>query len=74
MAKKNMYGIPQKTFSSPKLFIHLSDLYPQCEVQTHNPEIKSGMLFQLSQTGAPRKPLLFPHPNTPFEKFSLADA
>lgn len=32
----------------------LSYLYTQRGAQTHNPEIKSSMLYQLSQPGAPR--------------------
>ena len=35
------------------LFIFLSNLYTQREAQTHNPEIRSHMLHQLSQPGAP---------------------
>lgn len=29
-------------------FIYLNNLYTLCEARTHNPEIKSHMLFQLS--------------------------
>ena len=39
------------------IFIHvLNDLYAQHGVQTHNPEIKSCMLYQLSHPGAPHSP------------------
>ena len=34
-------------------FIYLSNLYTQHGAQTHNLEIKSCMLFQLTQPGAP---------------------
>lgn len=34
-------------------FTYLSDPYTQCGAQTHNPEIKSQILFQLSHPGAP---------------------
>ena len=35
-----------------------SNLYTQCEARTHNPEIKSHMLFRLSQADAPSLPNL----------------
>ena len=38
--------------------MYLSNLYTQCGIQTYNPEIKSCMLFQLSQTRAPMSFLL----------------
>jgi len=34
-------------------FIYLSNLYTQCRTGYHDPEIKSRILFQLSQPGAP---------------------
>ena len=34
------------------ILLFLSTLYTQCGVQTHNPEIKSVMLYQLNQPGA----------------------
>ena len=40
------------------LFIYLSNLYTKCGAQTHNPEIKSHMFFQLSQPEAPGGALL----------------
>lgn len=35
------------------LFVYLSNLYIQSEVQTHNPEIRSRMFFGGSQPGIP---------------------
>ena len=39
-------------------FIYLINLYTPCGAQTHNPEIKSPMLFWLSQSGAPQTNIL----------------
>ena len=36
-----------------EVFIYLSNLYTQCQVQTRDPDIKSCVLFRLSQPGAP---------------------
>ena len=41
-----------RPFSSFSFSSFFSNLYTQCGALTHDPEIKSSMLFQLSQPGA----------------------
>lgn len=38
-----------------KFLLIFSNLYVQCGTRNHNPEIKSPLLFRISQPGAPRR-------------------
>lgn len=49
----------QESRAQPNIFI-LSKLYHQHGARTHDPEIKSHRLLQLSQPGAPRQPNILP--------------
>ena len=56
-----IFNVALKKFSDQNfldkllLFVYLRNLYLQGGAQTHDPEIRSLMLFLLSQPGAPRQ-------------------